>query len=249
MTRLNHAMWIGLLSVAGCATTTPGSMPHEMSVAQHEAAARGEDELADSHKAQRDLSDGVTHVRCAPAQGASSRDAAAVDACWTSAADGGDEHLRSAEEHRRRAADHRAGSAALRDAEVRACVGVSTDDRDTSPFEHGRDIESVVPLEERTVGGKSSFMHTIGATVTFRAVPGMTAEWLQRVIECHLARNASVGHVVPGMPDCPLVPTGVTARVSSTGSGFAVAIRSDDADTAREILARALRLERTGGAR
>jgi len=48
------------------------------------------------------------------------------------------------------------------------------------------------------------------------------------------------------MPNCPLVPKGVVARVTSTGSGFAVAIRSDNPATAREILARARRLAGTG---
>jgi hypothetical protein len=49
----------------------------------------------------------------------------------------------------------------------------------------------------------------------------MTAEWLQRLTDCHIARNAALGHVAPAMPDCPLVPMGVTARVTSTGGGFA----------------------------
>jgi hypothetical protein len=48
---------------------------------------------------------------------------------------------------------------------------------------------------------------------------------------------------LPEMPDCPLVPNGVSARVSSTGNGFAVAIRSDDTKTAHEILTRAERLQ------
>ena len=78
--------------------------------------------------------------------------------------------------------------------------------------------------------------------MTFRAVQGMTAEWLQRLVDCHLARNASLGHVVPEMPNCPLVPNGAEAHVSSTGNGFAVIIQSSDPATAREILARANRL-------
>jgi hypothetical protein len=82
----------------------------------------------------------------------------------------------------------------------------------------------------------------VGTVVTFRAVPGMTAEWLQRVVNCHLARNASLGHAVPEMPECPRVPRGAQARVRSTGDGFAVEIRSDDEAAAREILARARRL-------
>ena len=70
----------------------------------------------------------------------------------------------------------------------------------------------------------------------------MTAEWLQRLVNCHLARNATLGYVVPWMPDCPLVPKGAAARVTSTGSGFAVDIRADETDAAADILARANRL-------
>lgn len=33
-------------------------------------------------------------------------------------------------------------------------------------------------------------------------------DWLERAISCHLARNAALGHEVPAMPDCPLVPRG-----------------------------------------
>ena len=82
------------------------------------------------------------------------------------------------------------------------------------------------------------------STATFRAVPGMTVEWLQRVVDCHLARNAVLGHVAPEMPNCPLVPEGVTARVRSTGNGFAVDLRADDSTTVREIVARTDRLAR-----
>jgi hypothetical protein len=73
----------------------------------------------------------------------------------------------------------------------------------------------------------------------------MTTEWLQRVVDCHLARNASLGHVVLDMPDCPLVPKGVQARVKSTESLLAVEIRSDDNEISREILLRAMRLRPT----
>lgn len=75
--------------------------------------------------------------------------------------------------------------------------------------------------------------------MTFRAMPGMTAQYLQRVIDCHLARNAALGHEVPEMPSCPLVPKGVTAKVEPTSTGFAVEVRADDVETANEVLRRA----------
>jgi hypothetical protein len=112
-----------------------------------------------------------------------------------------------------------------------------------SPFEHVEDIATVEPLTESSGTAEVPSKRTTGAVVTFRAVPGMTAQWLQRVVDCHLARNASLGHVVPEMPNCPLVPNGIQARVTSGKNGFVVAIQSDDPATAREILTRAERLQ------
>jgi hypothetical protein len=123
-----------------------------------------------------------------------------------------------------------------------ACVGISPADRDLSPFERVADIVSVEPLTEEVGTAKIKRTETVGAVVTFRAVPGLTAEWLQRIIDCHVARNAALGHVVPEMPNCPLVPRGVHARVRSVGNGFAVEIRGDNEVAVNEIRARSQRL-------
>ncbi len=137
------------------------------------------------------------------------------------------------------AADHRAASQALRDAEARACIGLADGDRDMSPFDHREDIASVGPLTVNVLSSKGQFTRTVGAIITFRALPGMTAQWLQRIVDCHLARNAALGHDVPAMVHCPLALKDVTARVTPTDAGFAIAVRSEDSDTATEILRRA----------
>lgn len=89
--------------------------------------------------------------------------------------------------------------------------------------------------------GKVATTRTTGAEVTFRAVPGMTAEWLQRLVDCHVARNGVIGYAqtTRAMPRCPLAVADVQTEVRSVGDGFTVAIRSDDRDTAEEILRRA----------
>lgn len=220
-----------------CARQTPGANPHDMSAAQHEAMARQEHAEAEAHSARYDPNAEKSRSRC-PGGGAAAAGPAA-DACWTSTTNPTKEHLEHAEEHRKRAADHRAASQALRDAEARACVGIPDADRDESPFDHREDIASVTELYSPLSGGKNPTRRFEGATVVFRAVPGMTAQWLQRVIDCHLARNAALGHEVPEMAYCPLVPKGVTASVTPTQSGFAVALKSDDMDVAREVLRRA----------
>jgi hypothetical protein len=109
-----------------------------------------------------------------------------------------------------------------------------------SPFAHRADIRSVRELKEtiRNEFGNEE-QRTIGASVGFRAVPGMTAQWLQRLVDCHLARNAALGHDVPEMKYCPLVPKGVTATVRATDDGFVVEIRGDTAATVQEVQRRA----------
>lgn len=219
---------------AACASTTPGAHPHDMSAAQHAAMAENEAKTGELHAGQYDPK------ALKESKGCSSN--ARVDlagACWTSTSNTTQEHLDDAKKHRKMAADHRAASQALRDAEARACVGISDEDRDMSPFAHRDDIASVEPLTVGSSGAKGQTPRTVGAVITFRAVPGMTAQWLQRVVDCHLARNAAVGHEAPEMPYCPLVPKDASASVSATDSGFAVAVRSDDSNTAKEILRRA----------
>lgn len=201
-----------------------------MSAAKHDAMATNETTSADAHAAQYDPKAKSEGERC------NSRSDFA-GACWTSTSNPTAHHLDEAEKHRKMAADHRAASQALRDAEARACVGISDADRDMSPFDHREDIASVDPLTETWT--KVQNAKTVGAIVTFRAVPGMTAQWLQRVVDCHLARNAALGFDVPEMPYCPLVPKDASAKVKETDTGFAVAIRSDNSDAANEILRRA----------
>jgi hypothetical protein len=227
---------------AGCASRTPGTNPHDMSARQHEATADAEGASAEVHGAV--LTPSAARSDCPELRGASP--------CWSSDIRTTRATLATAEAHRARAAEHRAASQALRVAEETACGGISNGDRDMSPFARREDIVRVEPLvtggvesapsagpntgvESRNEGRQS----VDGAVVTFRAVPGMTAQWFQRLVDCHLARNAALGHDVPEMAYCPLVPKGASARVTATAAGFAVAIRAGDPATANEILTRA----------
>ena len=231
---------IGIAFVlAACASTsTPGANPHDMSMGQHNASAEQHAAVASAHQAQYDPNATESKNRCSA--GSAARDT--FDVCWTTSVNPTKEHLEQAEVHRKHAADHRAASDALRGAEANACAGIAADDRDISPFWHTGDIARVERLTVPDLSGDLPADRTVGAKVTFRAVPGMSAEWLQRVVDCHIARNSALGHVAPNMPNCPLVPRGVSADVKSTGDGFSVTIRADDISTAKEVLARAERL-------
>ncbi len=219
------------VALAGCAARTEGTEPHAMAAAEHEARAVAHEESA-AEEAQR-YEPGAPDEKglCGAGKGR--------HPCWTNPTEA---YLREAERHREMAAEHRAASAALREAEARACVGLDPVDVDLSPFrQHAADIASIEPLIVHR-GGKQPDERLLGAIVTVRAVEGLTAEWLQRVVDCHLARNAAVGHDMPEQPLDPLVPKGAEATVISTGTGFAVEIRSEEPGAAEEILARAKRL-------
>lgn len=245
MSRLNHIVLFPGALLAACAATTPGAQPHDMSAPAHEQAASEHANTAEQHQAEYDPRATTERTRCTSGGARPGPTATAIEGiCWSSVENPTDAHRLTAEEHKRHAADHRAASAALRDAEARTCAGIAASDRDMSPFEHQEDIVSVKPLtlSEFDARAKLPPEKLLGAVVTFLARPGLTAEWLKRVVNCHLARNAALGHVVPEMPDCPLVPRGVEARVSSAGKGFAVAVSSNNPKVAREILSRAERL-------
>jgi hypothetical protein len=234
------AVGLSFFSVAlGCGSAA-GTEPHAMSASDHEAMASQEEKSSETHGVQYDPAASATKKACAVGRGA---------ACWTSTTNPTAQHEKDSAHHRELAAQHRAGSEALRNAEASACSGVPEEDRDESPFDHPDDIRSVSPLREDVKLGKSNAPRMAGAEVVFAAVPGMTAEWLQRVVDCHLARNAAIGHETAAgdMPYCPLTLRGAQARVRSVGDGFAVAIRSDDTATAEEILRRAESLRAGAG--
>ena len=221
-----------LLGVTGCAHSA-GTEPHAMSSADHDQAAERDEAEAAGHEAEYDSE------ATRGASGCQTGDRGY--ACWRSRSNPTAEHRRVAERSREDAARHRAASQALRDAEERQCAGLPDGDRDLSPFMHRDDIRSVSPFREERAIGRASTSRTAGAVVVFNAVPGMTAEWLQRVVSCHLARNAAIGFDVAStdMPTCPLTLRGVEATVASVGDGFSVTLRSDDTDTANEVLRRA----------
>jgi len=202
-----------------------------MTLAQHERAATTHEKEAQSHQA-------AYRPDAEPRPSECYSDAV----CWASNPTA--EHRADAEKHRKMAADHRAASAELRAAEMRSCTGVAVADRDASPFGRRDDITEVTAATMKTPDwGNTQPSTLVGATITFRAVPGLTAEWLQRIVDCHLARNNSVANDMPEMSDCPLAPKGVTATVRSAGAGFAVTVESNDPATAKEVLRRAQALK------
>ena len=224
--------------LAGCASTNkPGAGVH-LSSAEHEAIAVSEETQAQEHRARYDPRLTRVEEHCSP--GGAWHRAAGDDAeCWTDTVNPTSAELVEAKKHERTAATHRAASQALRDAEARACLGVSPYDRDVSPFSHRADIVRIEPLPRFSSPPPALPPKIAGAVIVFRPVPNLTADELQHIIDCHIARNDALGHSSPEMLYCPLVPRDVTAKVKKTSEGFEVEIRSTDAESAREVLHRA----------
>ncbi len=99
-----------------------------------------------------------------------------------------------------------------------------------APFDNAENITSVTPYKVTETNLKHSSTRLEGAVVTVAARPGLTREWLQRQV----SDPAAAAHI-----GWPLAVKGASARVTSTGDGFAIAVSSQDTDSAKEILRRA----------
>ena len=220
-------------SIWGCAGSVTGARPSDMSQQQHESESALHNHEAAEHSQSYNPKALTEFDDCTQYLGS----------CWGS--NPTEEHKKQTDEHRRVAAAHHAAGQALGDAEKSACQGVSEPDRDISPFLHRESIAEVRPLTRTAApfdgaySGEHATEEAAGATIVLLPAAGLTAERLQRIVQCHIARNAALGNNLREMPLCPLVPKGVTATATSTGNGFAVNISSDDKGTAAEILRRA----------
>ena len=211
---------MGLLACGG----SEGTEPHDMSAAQHERTAGAEEAAARQHGSQYDPGAKKESLECDDAV-----------PCWTSTANPTEEHQQDVARHGELAAKHRAASQALRDAEAKACAGVPAGDRDMSPFRHREEITSVTEITRPEQRGTAE---PYGARAVFRAVPGLTEQWLQRIVDCHMARAAALGYEVPGMEYCPLTLKNVTAVITPAGDGFAIDVTTSDYAVSREVLRR-----------
>jgi hypothetical protein len=119
-----------------------------------------------------------------------------------------------------------------------ACRGIPASEWSASALTNRADIMAVQEIRPETPASETeSVVQRWGARIVLQAQPGMTAEWLQRVAECHRAQ-VTVGDPA-SFTDSPLDVKGARTTVQSTGNGFSVDITSGDPRVGREILARA----------
>jgi hypothetical protein len=217
------ASWVVLgAGFAGCSQSTakPADVP-EVGVRENEQAAKQHEQSAAEHRAAAGSYGGLQ---------AACQDNAP---CWSALATQAGREQEQSDRQLKLAAEHRAKAKGLRDAEQRSCSGVSDYDRAVSPFFHQKDIADVAPIIDSSAEAKGRRVQ--GITVTFRAVEGLTAERLQKIADCHIARNTALGHDVPELHDCPLVPK-VTALVTSGPKGLQISIRGQDSAAVDEVI-------------
>jgi hypothetical protein len=216
---------------AGCAST-PAPQSTDAVAQRQELAADANEEHAKLHASQYDPNAKATTGRCSRGR---SGDAGDGGICWSSEVNPTATHLEKARRYQALAEKQRAQSEKLRNVEGQACVGVSEMDRDASPFSHPEDVAAVAPL--KSTGSPARLE---GALIAFQSVEGMTAPRLERLVTCHLARNACLDDGAKDVAYCPLALKNVKASVTQTADGlFAVAVRSDDPAVAEEVLRRA----------
>jgi len=122
-----------------------------------------------------------------------------------------------------------------------ARCGPDIDDAALAPVLGGQAVDAVEPHYTRVQSG----MYGVGArldgsVVHVRALQGMTAEWLDRALECHSARRV-LGRVPDTMlPNDPFWLPGrmVDIDAQPARGGFVVAVRGSTLDDAQEILIR-----------
>ena len=118
-----------------------------------------------------------------------------------------------------------------------ACRGVPTAEWTAASLTNPRNVRAVQEVKpELPVSETETVVQRWGARILLGAQPGMTAEWLQRVAECHMAQVATAN---VALTQSPLDVRGALVSVQSAGDGFAVDVTSRDPKVGREILARA----------
>ena len=227
----------GPKAMIGPEPNEPGTTPEAAGASEHRAAAEREEQRLIRHDGLYDPHAKQSIRRC---DVASPDHAPGEPICWLETINPTAVHREEVEFHRMRAAEHRKSARQLRAVEERACARLAPDDRDVSPFSHRADILGVTPLET-TPPQRGRPRQIVGATVLFRPVPGLTVAGLQELVDCHLARNATIGYQTASvqMSGCLLTQQGTRATVRAMESGFAVDVVADSSTAGQEIWRRA----------
>jgi hypothetical protein len=130
------------------------------------------------------------------------------------------------------AQEHLEAARRLQSDERAACDGVPDADRLNGPFGPAHYVTNVEVVRDRGRFPKGP-QQPVGVAVFVRAEPGLTQQWLGRVVACNMAHLAVVGGVER---PSPLSVADTNVSVSSTAVGFRVTFTSKDSDVARSLV-------------
>jgi hypothetical protein len=118
--------------------------------------------------------------------------------------------------------------------------GPEVKDSDLAAVLSGQAVQAVGPLYATVEAGKSGEESRLrGAVLTISALPGVTAEWLDRELECHGARVA-LGRATSTPEDPFWLPgSSVDIDVRPAKDGFVVGVAGYSSADARQIFDRA----------
>ena len=132
------------------------------------------------------------------------------------------------------AQEHLEAAKRLRNEERAACEGVPDADRLSGPFAQPQRVTNVEVVRDR-VRLPKVFLEPVGVAVYMKAEPGMTQQWLGRIVACHVAYVAVSGQ---GERRSPLSVANTQVAVTPTSVGFRITVTSKDSDTARSVVAK-----------
>jgi hypothetical protein len=136
---------------------------------------------------------------------------------------------------------------------VRTRCASNADETPIVPLLDGTAIETVEPLYNNGLGGAriGHWSLLVGTVITVRALPGVTAEWLTRELECHSARYVAGNASASTLPNDPFsLPGRMVAIDAQSGHGsFRVEVRAAHPAEAQELLDRARAFTRIGSPR
>ena len=115
--------------------------------------------------------------------------------------------------------------------ELHSCHGIPEQEREHSPFAHKRAIAQITAHREGNA--------IRGVRIMFKPIAGLTAQYLERAIQCQQARYATLGQPIGYMPEDPTLVPGAHVTVTQYGTNIEVLVETPDSDAGALALQRA----------
>jgi hypothetical protein len=241
--RLSVFVFVALLALALSCSGADRQRPHapaHLSAMEHMSEAERHEATAAEHDAKAAQAataeeQGFAMIGCKdrPLEGVSysgGEELTVPRPCWTSVTNANARYRRAAHKQRVEAAAHRRAAVELWNVERTRCRSLGENEIAASPFTQREDILGAEEYREGTA--------LRGVRVAFRKVPGLTARWMERSLQCHQARAAVLGFPEDFMSHCPITLPDVALSVVDAGAQIVVTMRSKRGEIAAAALGR-----------